>query len=136
LLLTGAILHDIGKISAYEYAIRIDVTAEGGLVDHIVLGYRMVEEKIKGIKNFPAELALKLLHLILSHHNYGEWGSPVKPLFAEANALCYADMLDSQLKEFLQVQKREEEKRKGNEGVWSNFSRRLDRFLYLGQGKG
>jgi 3'-5' exoribonuclease len=131
LLLTGAILHDIGKTAAYEYAFRIEVTEEGGLINHIVLGYRMVEEKIKGIKDFPEELALRLLHLILSHHNYGEWGSPVKPLFAEAQALCYADLLDSQLKEFVQVQKHEAAK--GKEGVWSDFSRRFDRFFYLGR---
>ena len=133
LLLAGAILHDIGKTAAYEYSFRIDVTEEGGLLDHIVLGYRMVEEKIKGIKGFPEELSLRLLHLILSHHNYGEWGSPVKPLFAEAQALCYADLLDSQLKEFMQIQNYEKEK--GKEGVWSDYSRRLNRFFYLGRGK-
>ncbi|MCW3140931.1 MAG: HD domain-containing protein [Methanophagales archaeon] len=131
LLLAGAILHDIGKIAAYEYSFRIDVTEEGGLIDHIVLGYRMVRDKIKGIKGFPEELELRLLHLILSHHNYGEWGSPVKPLFAEAEALCYADLLDSQLKEFMQIQKREEAK--GKEGVWSDYSGRLNRFFYLGR---
>jgi len=120
---------DIGKTAAYEYTFRIDVTEERGLVDHIVLGYRMVEDRIKGIKGFPEELSLRLLHLILSHHNYGEWGSPVKPLFAEA--LCYADLFDSQHKEFLQIQKHEEAK--GREGVWSDFSRRLDRFFYLGR---
>jgi len=120
---------DIGKTAAYEYTFRIDVTEERGLVDHIVLGYRMVEDRIKGIKGFPEELSLRLLHLILSHHNYGEWGSPVKPLFAEA--LCYADLFDSQLKEFLQIQKHEEAK--GREGVWSDYSRRLDRFFYLGR---
>ena len=134
LLLAGAILHDVGKIATYEYAFRIDVTEEGGLVDHIVLGYRMVEDKIKGIEGFPEELGLRLLHLILSHHNYGEWGSPVKPLFAEAEALCYADLLDSQLKEFQQIQRHEEMKDK--EGVWSDFIRRLDRFFYLGREKG
>ncbi len=134
LLLAGAILHDVGKTAAYEYTFRIDVTEEGGLIDHIVLGYRMVDDKIKGITGFPEELRLRLLHLILSHHRYGEWGSPVKPLFAEAEALCYADMLDAQLREFLQVQKHEAAK--GKEGVWSDFSRRLDRFVYLGRDKG
>jgi len=134
LLLAGALLHDIGKTAAYEYAFRIDVTEEGGLVDHIVLGYRMVEAKIKEIEGFPEELRLKLLHLILSHHNYGEWGSPVKPMFREAEALCYADMLDSQLKEFLQLQKYEEMKER--EGIWSDFSRRLGRFFYLGRERG
>jgi 3'-5' exoribonuclease len=132
LLRAGAILHDIGKTGTYEYTFRIDITEEGGLVDHIVLGYQLVEDRIKRIKDFPEELRLRLLHLILSHHKHGEWGSPVKPLFAEAEALCYADMLDSQLTEFLQLQKREKEK--GKEGIWSDFSWRLDRFLYLGGG--
>ncbi len=131
LLLAGAILHDVGKTAAYEYAFRIDITEAGGLVDHIVLGYRMVEDKIERITGFPEELKLRVLHLILSHHRYGEWGSPVKPLFAEAEALCYADMLDAQLNEFLQLQKYEAAK--GKEGVWSDFSRRLDRFFYLGR---
>ena len=131
LLLSGAILHDIGKTAAYEFKFRIDVTEEGGLVNHIVLGYQMVEERIRQIKGFPRELELRLLHLILSHHNYGEWGSPVKPLFAEAEALFLADMLDAQLNEFSQQQKYEAAK--GKEGVWSGFSRRLDRFLYLGK---
>lgn len=134
LLLAGAILHDIGKTATYEYTFRIDVTEEGGLFNHIVLGYQMVDGKIKNIRGFPAELRLRLLHLILSHHNLGEWGSPVKPLFAEAEALHYADLFDSQLKEFLHLQKQEETK--GKEGIWGDYSRKLDRFLYLGRGEG
>jgi 3'-5' exoribonuclease len=132
LLLAGAILHDIGKITTYEYTTHIDVTEKGGLMEHIVLGYRMVEEKIKTIEKFPEELELRLLHIILSHHSYGEWGSPVKPMFEEAVALSYIDMLDSQLKEFIQVKKKEDERRK--KGIWSSFSRRFDRFFYLGRG--
>ncbi len=133
LLLAGALLHDAGKTASYKYTFQIDVTTEGGLVNHIVLGYRMVEAKIGAQKDFPEELGLKLLHLILSHHTEINWGSPVKPLFAEAEALSYADLLDSQLKEFLQIQKHEEAK--GREAVWSDFIRRLDRFLYLGSEK-
>ena len=130
LLLTGAILHDIGKTAAYVFDFRIDVTDEGGLVNHIVLGYQMVEERIRAIKGFPKEVELRLLHLLLSHHNYGEWGSPVKPLFAEAEALFLADMLDARLNEFSQQQMLEAVKER--EGVWSGFNRRLDRFIYLG----
>jgi 3'-5' exoribonuclease len=130
LLLTGAILHDIGKTVAYVFDFRIDVTDEGGLVNHIVLGYQMVEERIRALKGFPKELELRLLHLLLSHHNYGEWGSPVKPLFAEAEALFLADMLDARLNEFSQQQMLEAVKER--EGVWSGFNRRLDRFIYLG----
>jgi 3'-5' exoribonuclease len=131
LLLTGAILHDIGKLLAYNYGTTIDVTEAGGLLDHIVLGYRMVEERIKSIEGFPEELELRVLHLILSHHNYGEWGSPVRPLFAEAEALFLADMVDAQLMEFRQIQRYEEAK--GEDGIWSGYSKRLDRFFYLGR---
>ncbi|RZN33516.1 MAG: HD domain-containing protein [Methanophagales archaeon ANME-1-THS] len=134
LLLAGALLHDIGKTATYDYAFRIAVTEEGGLIDHIVLGYQMVEERLNEIEGFPEEIRLKLLHLILSHHNYGEWGSPVKPMFAEAEALCYADMLDAQLKEFQQLQTYESLKEK--DGVWSDFNSRLGQFFYLGRGKG
>ncbi|MEA1997834.1 MAG: HD domain-containing protein [Euryarchaeota archaeon] len=130
LLLTGAILHDIGKTAAYVFDFRIDVTDEGGLVNHIVLGYQMVEERIRAIEGFPKELELRLLHLLVSHHNYGEWGSPVKPLFAEAEALFLADMLDARLNEYSQQQMLEAVKER--EGVWSGFNRRLDRFIYLG----
>jgi len=131
LLLSGAILHDIGKTAVYDYTFQIEVTEEGGLMEHIILGYRMVGAKIDTIAGFPRELRLRLLHLILSHHNFGDWGSPVKPLFVEAQALCYADLLDAQLNEFLHLQKQEEAK--GKEGVWSDYSRRIDRFIYLGK---
>ncbi|RCV63224.1 3'-5' exoribonuclease [Methanophagales archaeon] len=130
LLLTGAILHDIGKTAAYVFDFRIDVTDEGGLVNHIVLGYQMVEEKIRAITGFPKEMELRLLHLLLSHHNYGEWGSPVKPLFAEAEALFLADLLDARLNKFSQQEMLEAVK--AREGVWSSYNRRLDRFIYLG----
>ena len=132
LLIAGAILHDIGKTATYEFSFRIVVTEEGGLVDHIVLGYQLVKERISAIKGFPEELELRLLHLILSHHNYGEWGSPVKPLFAEAEALFLADMLDAQLNEFSQLQKHEAAK--GEEAIWSGYSRIFGRFFYLGRG--
>jgi len=130
LLLAGAILHDIGKTAAYVFDFRIDVTDEGGLVNHIVLGYQMVEAKIRVITGFPKELELRLLHLLLSHHNYGEWGSPVKPLFAEAEALFLADLLDARLNKFSQQEMLEAVKER--EGVWSSYNRRLDRFIYLG----
>ncbi len=66
----------------------------------------------------------------MSHHNYGEWGSPVKPLFAEAEALFLADLLDARLNKFSQQEMLEAVK--AREGVWSSYNRRLDRFIYLG----
>ncbi|MEW6329624.1 MAG: hypothetical protein AB1468_05950, partial [Candidatus Micrarchaeota archaeon] len=87
--------------------------------------------KIREMGEFPDELKLKLYHLMLSHHGKGEWDSPVKPRFAEAEALHYADLLDSHVKEFLQIEKSEEGKER--EGVWSAFSRELERYLYLGR---
>ncbi len=129
LMIAGAILHDCGKITSYEYEHIIDVSEEGGLMGHIFLGLEMLREKIKNI-DIPEEISLKLQHVILSHHIQGRWGSPIEPRFAEANAISYADLMDSRVDEFLRIQKEALEK---EEGVWSGYNRALRRFLYLGR---
>ncbi|WP_456487479.1 3'-5' exoribonuclease YhaM family protein [Candidatus Alkanophaga liquidiphilum] len=138
LLLTGAILHDIGKIRGYEFENIIDVSVEGGLVGHVLLSLEMLNEKLKELSSLglglPEELCLKLRHLITSHHCHRKWGSPIEPRFAEASALCYADLLDARVNEFLRAQSealQQREQREG-EGVWSDFSKSLRTFLYLG----
>lgn len=133
LLLAGAILHDIGKIRDYTYHAVIDVSDEGGLVGHIVLGNELLQEKIALIPDFPQELAWRLKHFIVSHHGTEEWGSPIKPRFKEACALAFADLLDAHLSEFLELQKEEEKKGVVSGNHWSTFVRELERFLYLGK---
>lgn len=133
LLLTGAILHDIGKMKDYTYKLNIDITDSGGLVGHIVAGNEMLAEKIRGMPDFPEELGLRLRHLIISHHNTGEWGSPVEPRFSEAAALHYADLADSHIAQFISIE--EKERRKERNTGWSSFSHALKRMLYLGKKK-
>jgi len=128
LILTGAILHDIGKIRSYSLVSAIDYTSEGRLLGHIVIGDEMVREAIGRLDNFPAEKALKLRHLILSHQGSLEQASPVVPMMPEGYALYAADLLDSKLTALRRIRKKE--KRPGVE--WSSFVNLLNTFLYFG----
>lgn len=107
LLLCGALLHDIGKLKEYTYAAAIDVSDEGNFIGHIVIGEQWIREKIQQMqtkgKQFPKELEHQLIHLILSHHGKYEWGSPKIPKLVEACILHQADLMDSQVKNYLQM---------------------------------
>lgn len=104
LLYTGALLHDIGKIRAYDYdQVKIEMSPQGISLGHLYLSAEMVKEKIIEL-NISNELCDDLLHLILSHHGdvaFG-WGSVVDPKTPEAMALHYADNLDARVKEMFQ----------------------------------
>lgn len=97
LLMTGAILHDIGKINELSYDSTFQYTNEGQLVGHLVGGVEMVREKMRGLPGFPEEYRLLVEHMILSHHGHLEFGSPKEPLFPEAVLLHYLDDLDSKM---------------------------------------
>lgn len=128
LLLTGVILHDIGKINEFEYITRIDYTDEGRLLNHIVIGIIMIEEKIKKISEFPADQALLLKHLIASHHGSREFGSPEPPKTLEAVLLNYLDEIDSKIngiREFIAGQDPNE--------AWTAYHKPLGRFFYKGK---
>ncbi len=100
LLISAAILHDIGKVHEYSVDISIERTNEGLLLGHLYMSCEMVSFKIAEIEGFPKELKTKLLHCILSHHGRYEYGSPKMPKTLEAVALAYADALDSRVKGF------------------------------------
>jgi 3'-5' exoribonuclease len=97
LLLTGVVLHDIGKLEELRYARGIDYSDEGRLLGHISMGAMLVREKCKVIEHFPAPLRTMVEHLILSHHGSHEFGSPSLPQFPEAVALHAIDDLDSKM---------------------------------------
>jgi 3'-5' exoribonuclease len=104
LLYTGAILHDIGKIKAYDYdKLSIKISEEGYLLDHLYISCNMIQERINKI-GMPQKLSNKVLHLVLSHHGDVSvgWGSPVNPKIPEAVALHHADNLDAKVKGMLQ----------------------------------
>lgn len=106
LLITGAILHDIGKIETYSYETNdIDIKYEGRMLDHLFIGANMLETNMKKI-NAPKTLKIKLIHLILSHHGKTElgWGSTVDPKIPEAIALHQADDMSAKITSSLEKQ--------------------------------
>ncbi len=125
LLLTGVILHDVGKVREFEYHNRIDYTTEGRLVTHIVLGCSMIDEKIAAVKEFPKETAMMLKHLVVSHHGGREFGSPVPPMTIEAILLHYIDEIDARV---MGVRKYMEKDLA--EGDFTAYHRLLDRHFY------
>ncbi len=135
LLVTGAILHDIGKTDEYAWDRGfIDYSDEGRLWGHIVMGAQRVRaeiERMEASEGFPAELKKRLLHMVLSHQGKLEQGSPVLPMTREAVALYYADELDSKLNALDHIIERDAEPGK----TWSRFIQLLDRFVYFGDGK-
>ena len=97
ILLTGALFHDIGKITEYEYSTKIDITDAGRLLGHISIGLIYVNSLIEKIPDFPKEKADIIKHLIISHHGEYEWGSPKRPKTLAAQILHFADNLDSKI---------------------------------------
>jgi 3'-5' exoribonuclease len=128
LLMTGTLLHDIGKTRELAFAtFPFEYTVRGRLVGHLVIGVEMIQEKIKTIPDFPEDLATRLQHLILSHHGRYEFGSPALPMISEAFVLNFLDDLDAKLN-FLN---RLEEQAPAPGYQWSEFQRTLERFLYV-----
>ncbi len=97
LLLTGAILHDIGKIYELTYERGFAYSGEGQLIGHINIGMRMVAEKLRRFPQFPPRLRTLVDHMVLSHHGQMEFGSPKLPQFPEALLLHYIDDMDSKM---------------------------------------
>lgn len=127
LLLTGAVLHDIGKIIEFDYKFSIDYSVRGRLLNHIVIGIEMLDEKLKKIKDFPDEKAVLLKHMIVSHHGMREFGSPEPPKTIEAVLLNYIDEIDSRvngIREFISSEDPNE--------TWTSYHRLLERHFYIG----
>jgi 3'-5' exoribonuclease len=126
LLTVGAFLHDIGKVKELAVRKSIEYTTEGRLIGHISLGYEMIVEKVNAISSFPAELALLLKHIMLSHHGEYEFGSPKRPKIQEAIIINYLDDLAAKINNFQATIKKENVA----EGSWTSYSKMHDRYLY------
>jgi 3'-5' exoribonuclease len=125
LLLTGAFLHDIGKVHELNYTRSFSYTSRGQLLGHMIIELEMLQAKISQIPTFPAELKTLLEHLIISHHGQYEFGSPKLPMFPEALMLHYLDDLDSKMESMRAHFEREAE----NESSWTSYNPSLGRTL-------
>ncbi len=128
ILLSGALLHDIGKTQEFTLGPPIDYTDAGRLEGHVVLGVRMLDKGLASMRAFPENLASHLRHLIISHHGLYEFGSPKKPKTPEAMVLHMLDDLDAKTAMIQEVITSQG----GGEAHWSSFNRLLERFLYTG----
>jgi 3'-5' exoribonuclease len=97
LLMTGAILHDIGKLDELCYERAIHYSTEGQLLGHIVMEVEVVGRYMDAITGFPAELKTLLKHMLNSHHGQYEIGSPKLPMTREALVFSFLDDLDSKM---------------------------------------
>lgn len=129
LLMTGALLHDVGKTKELTYERDIEYSDEGRLLGHVVLSDRMITERIAEIPDLPPELALRLRHVVVSHHGRYEWGSPRRPKTLEACALHYIDNLDAQVNRFARIIAARRDKTK----PWTEYDTLLKRYLYAGR---
>lgn len=135
LLLTAAILHDVGKLDELCYERAIGYTTHGQLLGHIVMEIETVLRAIDRIEGFPRELKTVVQHLLISHHGEYEFGSPKLPMIREALVFHYLDDLDSKMaaaRAALAVESGDDD--------WSAYSGalqrkflRLDRYLQSGK---
>lgn len=133
LLLLGAFLHDVGKIDELTYERDLGYSDEGQLIGHIVIGVEILGRKIHDAEklsgeDFPEELALRLKHMIVSHHGEYEYGSPKVPMTLEAIALHCLDNLDAKLHNFQQLLRESP----GSESRWTSYHAAIGRKLYKG----
>lgn len=134
LLLMGAFLHDIGKIRELTYERELGYSDEGQLLGHIVVAVGMVDDKIREAERlsgepFPAALALRLKHMVVSHHGEYDFGSPKLPMTPEAIALHFLDNLDSKLHTVRQLIREDA----NTESNWTPYQASLGRKFYKGE---
>jgi 3'-5' exoribonuclease len=125
LLLTGAFLHDIGKIHELSYNRSFTYTTKGQLLGHMIIELEMLQGKVASLPGFPEELRTLLEHLIISHHGQYDFGSPKLPMFPEALMLHYLDDLDSKM----EAMRAQFERDSTLESAWTTYNPSLGRPL-------
>ncbi len=123
LLLTGVVLHDIGKIHELSYERSFSYSSEGQLLGHIIIGLRMIDEKLLGMPNFPVRLRTLVEHMVVSHHGELAYGSPKLPMFLEALLLHHLDNLDSKMESMRQHVRKD----KSVDGMWTGYLSSMER---------
>ncbi len=128
LLIAGSLLHDIAKISEFDYSqMPITYTDKGRLVGHLVLGTEMVRKAARKVEGINEQRVDLLVHIILSHHGQYDYGSPVLPMTPEAILLHHLDDMDAKMNYMEGLREKLTEPGWG----WTEYQRPLERFLYL-----
>ena len=130
LLLTGAFLHDIGKIHELTYNRSFTYTTKGQLLGHMIIELEMLQAKLALFPGFPEQLKTMVEHMIVSHHGQYEFGSTKLPMFPEALMLHYLDDLDSKM----EAMRAHFERESSLDGPWTSYNASLGRPL-LNTGK-
>ncbi|HYM79198.1 MAG TPA: OB-fold nucleic acid binding domain-containing protein [Candidatus Dormibacteraeota bacterium] len=125
LILTGAFLHDIGKVHELAYNRSFSYTTKGQLLGHMIIELEMLQAKLALQPGFPEELKIMVEHLIISHHGQYEFGSPKLPMFPEALMLHYLDDLDSKM----EAMRAQFERESSLDGPWTSYNASLGRPL-------
>ena len=125
LLLTGAFLHDVGKIHELTYNRSFSYSTRGQLLGHMIIELEMLQTKLGQLPGFPPDLKTLLEHLIISHHGQYEFGSPKLPMFPEALMLHYLDDLDSKMEAMRAHFEREAQL----DGPWTSYNPSMGRPL-------
>lgn len=129
LLITAALLHDVGKIKELSLFPENDYTDEGNLLGHIVMGAQLVEKVAEEIDGFPRTLKAELEHCILAHHGKLEFGSPKVPALVEAIALNFADDMDAKMETFTELAEHTTNKE------WQGYNRLFETNVRLTRGE-
>ena len=125
LVLAGVLLHDVGKTAELTYLRSFSYSDAGNLIGHISMEADWINRAVAEIPDFPEELRLLILHIVLSHHGKLEYGSPVLPKTPEALLVHYLDDLDGKLEAMFRAIREDT-----GTGNWTPFSRSLERMFY------
>ncbi len=126
LLLTGVLVHDVGKLDEMTHELFVDYTTPGKLLGHLAIGAEMIQRRIDALPGFPEMLRLQVLHCVWSHHGELVNGSPVVPKTLEALVLYHIDNLDAQADAFMRIM--DETREKGQ--AWSEYIQMIDRQVW------
>ncbi len=135
LLLVGVLVHDIGKVRELESLQGFSYTDEGQLLGHVLLGLEIVDAKIRAIETrtgqrLAIEAAVRVKHMIASHHGQYEYGSPKLPMTLEAVALHHLDHLDAKMAGTIQLLQNEATAEDG----WTQYQQSQGRKFFRGRG--
>ena len=123
LLLTGAFMHDVGKIHELAFARSFTYSTRGQLLGHMIIELEMLKDKLAQLPGFPEQYKTLIEHMIISHHGRYEFGSPKMPMFPEALMLHYLDDLDSKMESMRAHFQREPD------SEWTTYNASLERPL-------